>query len=1205
MAIKPMTEHLSMFLGYWLLGGLGLLLAIAPGYASPVFPAAGFALTSVLLGGYRLLPATFLGSFALNISHVALRGHLDINAVTLAVIIGLSAASQAAAGAYLVKRALPAAWKTLLNERQIVGFLLFGAIFPCLIAASVSVTALLIAGVIEQSEFSFSWWSWYLGDTLGVVVFSPLTLVLKQKEERQGERRRILLPMVSILFVVGVVFYQSSRWEKLSLVSQLQQKAKGVAEVISNRMSANYEAVESLHHFVLAAEPITRERFTIFSRLLLKKHPDIAALSINDHVQNADRDNYEAWLSTQYGASGPHYKIMQWQANQRLVVAERKDYYLPVRFIEPYEYNYRAVGFDIYSESVRRLAIDEALKTRKLTITGPIHLVQDETSAPGILEIWPVFASDRDQTPSSYAVGVVKLAAMLDSAIGYNAWSNNLHISLRDEDSSANAALIYENKTVPINVRNGSEYNITLRLPIENRVWMLMVSPSRTYLAEERKWISWAVGVFGFLFSGLLQMMLLGATGRSVELKIQNEKIRSNEQRYIKMFNDCPLPIWLYAVQSKKFILINERVAEHYGWVASEMLSLTHDVIMDNSWPVQTISTTTNSDGVLSTLFQCRHRKSDGSVIEVSVNSTPAYWEGEPAILEVIQDITAEKQMQEKLSLAAKVFDNCGAGILVTDASCAILAVNPTFSMVTGYSLSECIGKNPKFLNSRQNPPWTFERMWSSLIENDRWQGELYNKKKNGDIYQELLSIHVVRNGTGEITHYVGAFSDITEFKKVQRQISFMAFHDPLTKLLNRQAAIDNISGRLLRKNNKIQPFAVMFMDVDKFKFINDAYGHTTGDYLLVEVSLRLMNTIGVNDALFRLSGDEFLIVIDGAHEQYFISDVCERIRHAFIDPVRINDRVMNVSVSIGIAMAPGDGEDTEVLLRNADTAMYEAKQGGRNTYRFFNQQMNVNNQNYMMISAELRRAIAQQEFELYYQPQYHIATKQIVGMEALIRWNDPYVGMRSPVEFISIAEENGLIVPIGSWVIGEACKEAKKWLDMGLQFGRVAVNCSAAQFRLHDIEQDVIQALTHSGLPARFLELELTESILLQKVDDVLSTLIKLKNYGVHLSIDDFGTGYSSLAYLQQFRVDKLKIDQSFTRGITEQLDHLAIVQAIIQLAHGMNLSAIAEGVETEEVLDILRELGCDEIQGYLFSKPIPAEKVPSLLRHPPVMAS
>lgn len=239
MAIKPMTEHLSMFLGYWLLGGLGLLLAIAPGYASPVFPAAGFALTSVLLGGYRLLPATFLGSFALNISHVALRGHLDINAVTLAVIIGLSAASQAAAGAYLVKRALPAAWKTLLNERQIVGFLLFGAILPCLIAASVSVTALLIAGVIEQSEFSFSWWSWYLGDTLGVVVFSPLTLVLKQKEERQGERRRILLPMVSILFVVGVVFYQSSRWEKLSLVSQLQQKAKGVAEVISNRMSLN------------------------------------------------------------------------------------------------------------------------------------------------------------------------------------------------------------------------------------------------------------------------------------------------------------------------------------------------------------------------------------------------------------------------------------------------------------------------------------------------------------------------------------------------------------------------------------------------------------------------------------------------------------------------------------------------------------------------------------------------------------------------------------------------------------------------------------------------------------------------------------------------------------------------------------------------------------------------------------------------------
>ncbi|MFC3914140.1 EAL domain-containing protein [Pseudaeromonas sharmana] len=847
--------------------------------------------------------------------------------------------------------------------------------------------------------------------------------------------------------------------------------------------------------------------------------------------------------------------------------------------------------------------MDIALQTRQLAITAPIHLVQDAQDIPGILEIWPVFLSPKDKLPTYYAIGVVRLNTMLEKAITRQVSKSNLHIIISDKGATRGSDVFFDSGAKDNTRRSLDDYLVVSEINVANRTWQLMVTPSPAYLAEERQWISWAIGVFGFLFSGLLQVMLLGATGRSVELKNQNEKIRINEQRYIKMFNDCPLPIWLYSQEDNKFLLVNERVAEHYGWTSNEMLLLRHDEVMDHTWPVHTISGVSNADGTVSSLFQCRHKKRDGSTIEVSVNATTANWEGRLAILEVIQDVSAEKKIEEQLFLAGKVFDNCGAGILVTDATCAILAVNPTFCSVTGYSFSECIGKNPRFLNSGINPAGTFEGMWQTLLEQDRWQGELYNKKKNGDIYQALLSIHVVRNVKGGITHFVGAFSDITDFKKAQQQISFMAFHDPLTKLLNRQSAIDDIQGRLLRNKRRIQPFAVMFLDVDKFKFINDAYGHTTGDHLLIEVATRLLSIIRSDDVLFRLSGDEFLVIINNTEDQRLVAGICERIRDVFLEPVRINERVMTISLSIGIAMAPEDGADTEILLRNADTAMYEAKQGGRNTYRFFNQQMNINNQKYMKVSADLRRAITNQEFVLHYQPQYHILTKKIVGLEALIRWQDPYIGMRSPAEFISIAEENGLIVPIGSWVISEACKDAKKWLDSGLDFGRVAVNCSAAQFRLHDIEQDIIFALTHSGLPARYLELELTESILLQKVDDVLGTLIRLKNYGIHLSIDDFGTGYSSLAYLQQFRVDKLKIDQSFIRGITEQLDHLAIVQAIIQLAHGMNLSAIAEGVESEAVLEILKDLGCDEIQGYLFSRPLPAGKVIEFLQRPPVM--
>jgi diguanylate cyclase (GGDEF)-like protein len=438
----------------------------------------------------------------------------------------------------------------------------------------------------------------------------------------------------------------------------------------------------------------------------------------------------------------------------------------------------------------------------------------------------------------------------------------------------------------------------------------------------------------------------------------------------------------------------------------------------------------------------------------------------------------------------------------------------------------------------------------------------------------------------------------MSERKAAQERIEFLAHHDALTGLPNRLLLRDRVEqaqAQAVRLHSRV---ALLFLDLDRFKTINDSLGHPVGDALLKAVVDRLKGCVRESDTLSRQGGDEFVILLNDVRDSEAVARVADKIHQRMSEPIVLGSQSLNTSFSIGIALCPDDGEDFDSLLQKADTAMYHAKEAGRNGHRFFTEQMNRKVVEHMTLETQLRSALENREFVLHYQPQMDLHEGGIVGVEALIRWNSPENGLVSPARFIPVAEDSGVIVPIGAWVLGEACRQARAWQDAGLPPFVVAVNLSAVQFRRMDLVNTVINALVLSDLDSQWLELELTESILIQDAEATLDSVRRLKALGVKLSVDDFGTGYSSLAYLKRFAVDKLKIDQSFVRDLVTDPDDAAIVRAIIQMAHSLKLKTIAEGVESEDLSNLLRLFHCDEIQGYWLARPMPADELQAFVR-------
>jgi len=597
--------------------------------------------------------------------------------------------------------------------------------------------------------------------------------------------------------------------------------------------------------------------------------------------------------------------------------------------------------------------------------------------------------------------------------------------------------------------------------------------------------------------------------------------------------------------------------------------------------------------------YQSRLRHKDGREVWVLTNAHYLR-DGEGNIVGVegtTRDNTERRRAEEELRLAAQVFENSGEAIMIMDAGCRVVSVNRAFTEMTGFPAAEVLGSAPFVLHSDLHDEEFYQRLWHSVAEGGYWQGEIWSRRKNGEAYPEWLGISTLRGADGNVTHYVVISSDISERKAAEARIEFLAHHDPLTDLPNRLLLKDRLERAIVHGERTGTKVALLFIDLDRFKTVNDSLGHPVGDRLLREAALRLRACIRDMDTVSRQGGDEFLVILTELDDPDAVTGVAEHILSALAVPFSLDGHDVAISCSVGIAVCPEDGRDFDGLLKKADIAMYHAKEAGRNAFRYYSERMNIDALERLDLQNRLRRDLEQGEFRLYYQPLVELATGRIVGAEALVRWNSKENGLVTPSRFINVAEESGLIVQLGEWVLREACRELRQWHDKGHSDLSMAVNLSAIQFRRGSVDEIVMRALGDAGADPASLELELTESILLQGAEHVLAAVRRLKGLGIRLSIDDFGTGYSSLAYLKRFAVDKLKIDQSFVRDLPTDPDSAAIVRAVIQMAKSLNLLVLAEGVETPAIADNLRLLRCDYVQGFHFGRPMPAEEFRALI--------
>jgi diguanylate cyclase (GGDEF)-like protein/PAS domain S-box-containing protein len=570
--------------------------------------------------------------------------------------------------------------------------------------------------------------------------------------------------------------------------------------------------------------------------------------------------------------------------------------------------------------------------------------------------------------------------------------------------------------------------------------------------------------------------------------------------------------------------------------------------------------------------------------------------------LDNIDRETLRKRAEEELKLASMVYQDSSEAMMVTDADKRIIAVNRAFEQITGYKNDEVIGKNPRILKSDRHDPLFFKDMWDQVAADGSWKGELWNKKKNGDLFAALLSINTIHDRSGLAHRYIGLLSDITEKKQSEDLIWSHANFDNLTGLPNRRMFRENLQQEIRKARRARMPLALMFMDLDGFKDVNDTLGHDMGDILLKEAAQRLNDCMRDSDTVARLGGDEFTVILTELHDSGNVDRVARHILKTLSDPFTLGDEVAYVSASIGITLYPNDATEIEDLIKNADQAMYAAKNEGKNRYHYFTPAMQEEAITRMHLINDLRNALDGNQFEIVYQPIVELSSGSIHKAEALIRWQHPTRGLINPIEFISAAEDTGMIASFGDWVFHQAAVQVATWREQYHPAFQISVNISPVQFRNEGIDPlawfDHLQSL---GLPGQGIVVEITEGLLLDASPKVTDQLLMLRDAGIEVALDDFGTGYSSLSYLKKFDIDYLKIDRAFVRNLTASSDDLALCEAIIVMAHKLNIKVIAEGIETEEQRKLLAGAGCDYGQGFLFSKPVPAEAFESLLKASP----
>lgn len=702
------------------------------------------------------------------------------------------------------------------------------------------------------------------------------------------------------------------------------------------------------------------------------------------------------------------------------------------------------------------------------------------------------------------------------------------------------------------------------------------------------------------------------------ERTAKNQKDIENRTRYL--FENNPNPMWIYDLETLGFLAVNQAAIAHYGYSAEEFLSMT----LKDIRPAVDIPKLLEAIAKISSGFSLpevwRHLKKDGTQICVEVSAHTLDYQNRKCELILVNDVTQKIQAEEALKRAEaryrSIFENAIEGIFQSSLDGKFLIANPMLAKIYGYeSPDELIKSIADIQTQLYINPQDRSLLIQLLQEQEevkQFESQVY--RKDGSIIWTSENVRVVYDMHGNILYFEGTVEDITESKLAKAKIEHLAFHDSLTDLPNRVLFRDRLSIALANAAAQMQIYleqdnlmevksippilAVMFLDLDRFKLVNDTMGHLAGDRLLVEVAKRLSECMFESTFLARMGGDEFMIFVSDLQSVESTQQFAQLILQSFESPFFVEEMALYIGTSIGISLYPNDGMDEETLMKNADTAMFRAKERGRNHYQLYNHAIGAQVKEYVAIENGIRQALDRSEFHVFYQPQINLATGEIDCMEALVRWLHPELGWVPPNQFIPAAEEHGLIVRLGEWILRTACMQNHLWQKEGLPPIRMAVNFSAKQFQVASLCDRIMQILAETELEPQYLELEITESLVMEDQNTTIAMLNKLKSLGMSVSIDDFGTGYSSLSYLRLLPVSKVKIDASFIRETPQNQDDASITSAIIAMAHSLNLRAIAEGVERKEQLEFLRSQNCDAVQGYLFSRPVPALEATLLLK-------
>jgi diguanylate cyclase (GGDEF)-like protein/PAS domain S-box-containing protein len=683
------------------------------------------------------------------------------------------------------------------------------------------------------------------------------------------------------------------------------------------------------------------------------------------------------------------------------------------------------------------------------------------------------------------------------------------------------------------------------------------------------------------------------------ERKRAEEALRHSEERFRKVFETTPVILSITRERDFVFVDVNDAFCEATGWTRGEAMGRT-DLEL-GLWPDlderQAMIAMLLAQGEMHDV-EWRMRTRSGDVRHILGSTERIRLGDEPCVLVVGQDITERKRASEEMRKLSGAVEQTADSIMITDRRGVIEYVNPAFVHTTGFTPAEAIGRTPSIVKSGRHDEAFYREMWGTILAGGVYRDVMINRRKDGSLYYEEKTITPLKSESGEITHFVSSAKDITERMQVQERLQYLAHHDDLTRLPNRVLFLDRLSQALIRAHFHHRILAVLFLDLDHFKNINDSLGHNVGDQFLEATAVRLASCVREGDTVARLGGDEFAVLLEDIAHIEDISMVARKVLAAFASPFTVEAHELYLTTSIGVSLYPDDGADGHTLLKHADAAMYRAKELGRNNFQFYSADMSARAFERLTLETHLRHALERREFVLHYQPQVDVTSGRMVGVEALIRWQHPEFGLLGPQQFITLAEETGLIVPIGEWVTRTACEQVRAWREAGLGSIGVAVNLSGRQFNEPDFVDRMVRLVADSGMEAGLLEFELTEGTIMKNAPQTVDKLLALSNLGVRFAIDDFGTGYSSLSYLSRFPIHTLKIDRSFAQNAPRDANDAEIVKTIIAMARSLKLAVIAEGVEEAEQLALLRSQGCAVMQGYHFCRPVPAEEITRLLQ-------